>query len=302
MRPSVHRDFQLKWRPLAGGLRALLAALLLATVPLRGGSPAPDQPTQETVAAFDRYVQLTEARFDGERRKEGPYLWVDLQPANREEHYRQLRAGHLVIESLKTLDGGKEIECPDGLIHHWIGTVFLPGVTYDRYLAFVQQYDRHQEYFKPDVQQSRILERNGDFFRVFFRFYKKKAMITTVHDTEHDIRYFRLGPTRGGAVTRTTRILDVENPGEKNERPRAPSDDRGYLWRLYTWWRFEERDGGLYVQCESVSLTRSIPFGLGWLVGPFVKSVPRESLTVTLGNTRAVLVPQKPSGQPATSN
>jgi hypothetical protein len=279
----------------ASSLRVLLAAMVLVALPICGGSPAaPDQPTQGTVAAFDRYVRLTEARFESERRKEGPYLWVDLQGANRERYRKQLHAGELVIESLKTLDGGKEIECPDGLIHHWMGTVFLPGVSYDRYLGFVQQYDRHDEYFKPDVQQSRLLERNGDFFRVFFRFYKKKAMITTVHDTEHDIRYFRLSPTRGGTVTRTTKVLDVENPGKESERHRAPSEDRGYLWRLYTWWRFEERDGGLYVQCESVSLTRGIPTGLGWLIGPFVNSVPRESLTVTLGNTRAVLVTTKP--------
>lgn len=279
-----------------GALRAwLLCAILAAALPLRSGSPAaPDQPAADTVAAFHRYVQLTEARFQSEMRKEGPYLWVDLQAPRRERYLQQLRAGELVIESLQTLDGGKEIECPGGLIHHWIGTVFLPGVTYDRYLEFVQQYDRHQEYFKPDVQQSRLLERNGDFFRVFFRFYKKKAMITTVHDTEHDIRYFRLSPARGGAVTRTTKVFDVENPGKDNERHRAPEDDRGFLWRLDTWWRFEERDGGLYVQCESVSLTRSIPTGLGWLVGPFVNSVPRESLTATLGNTRAALVPKRP--------
>jgi hypothetical protein len=54
------------------------------------------------------------------------------------------------------------------------------------------------------------------------------------------------------------------------------------LWRLNTYWSYEERDGGVYVQVESVSLTPSIPYGLGWAVGPYVESIPRESLEFTL--------------------
>ena len=57
------------------------------------------------------------------------------------------------------------------------------------------------------------------------------------------------------------------------------------MWRLNTYWSYEERDGGLYLQIESVSLSRSIPTGLGWAIGPFVESVPRESLEFTLHKT-----------------
>ena len=71
--------------------------------------------------------------------------------------------------------------------------------------------------------------------------------------------------------------------------------DGGYLWRMNTYWRFEERDGGVYVQCESISLTRDIPRGLGWLIEPFVTSIPRESLQDTLGNTRLAVLQRRSS-------
>lgn len=272
----------------------LFALVWLLGCGLSTAEAGADQPGAGTAAAFDRYVQLTAARVEKELRADGPYLWVDLQPPpDRTRHAAALRRGDVVIQSLETRDNGKEIEAPGGIIHHWIGTVFVPGVTLDQYLGFVQDYDRHQQYFTPYVQRSRLLERDGDFFRVFLRFHKTKAGVTAVHDTRHDVRYLRLSATRGGSATKTTEILDVDNPGAPDEKHRSADADRGYLWRLDTWWRFDERDGGLYVQCESVSLSRSIPFGFGWLVGPFVKSIPRESLTFTLGQTRGWLTKKK---------
>jgi len=271
---------------------AAITAVLLAPPRLGGVTVAmPDQPGTETVAAFERYVQLTETRFQSELRKEGPYLWVDLQAASREKHQKQLRAGEVVIESLQTLDGGKVIAAPDAEIHHWIGTVFIPGTTLDEYLAFVQDYNHHQQHFKPDVARSQLLGRQGDDFRVFFRFYKSKFGITAVHDTWHDIRYFRLSSARAGSRTHTTRILDVQDYGKPSEKHRSAEDDRGYLWRLHTWWRFEERDGGVYVQSESVTLTRSVP----WIAKPFVSGMPREQLTRTLVAARTAMSKATPA-------
>lgn len=270
---------------LTQAIRGAVAVALFLASPLNGGLAAPDQPAAEAQAAFDRYVRLTEARIAGELRKDGPYLWVDLDAVSRQKYHQQLRNGEVVVESLQTLDGGKPIEAPDVKIHHWIGTVFIPGATLDRYLAFVQDYNRHQEHFKPDVARSQLLERKGDDFRVFFRFYKSKFGITAVHDTWHDIRYFRLSPARGGSRTHTTRVLDVQDYGKPGEKHRSAEDDRGYLWRLNTWWRFEERDGGVYVQSESVTLTRSVP----WIAKPFVSGMPREQLTRTLVASRTAL-------------
>jgi hypothetical protein len=270
-------------------LAVTLAGWLLLAAPV-----VASELKQETIAAFDRYVGLTEARIDAELAKGTPFLWVDgLPDARRAATYAQLRAGHVMIERLETLDDGKPIHVPDGLIHHWIGTVFIPGATLAQTLALVQDYDRHQQYYHPDVMRSKLLAHTGNDYRIYLRFYKKKVL-TSVLDTEHEVHYTVVDATHAWSRSRSTRINEVEDAGEANERLKPEGHDRGFLWRIYTYWRFEQKDGGTYVECQSVSLTRSIPTGLGWLIGPYVESVPRESLTFTLGATRAALA-HKPS-------
>jgi len=230
-----------------------------------------------TVAAFDRYVAATEIRT----RAPTPALWIDQLPdEGQREAHTELQAGHVFVERLTTRDGGREIEVPGGLIHHWIGTVFVPGTSTAQAVRLLQDYDHHAELFAPMVQRSRTLSKEGDHFTVFLRFYQKKG-ITVIVNSDHDARFTQLAAGLVAARIVSTRIQEVENPGP-NEREKPVGHDGGYLWRLNTYWRFVERDDGVYVQCESVTLTRGIPFGLGWLIGPFVTSIPRESLTFTL--------------------
>jgi hypothetical protein len=118
---------------------------------------------------------------------------------------------------------------------------------------------------------------------------KQKHVITVVMDTAYDIEFGRIDAGHGWSISRSTQIDEVENAGTKKEHVLSPADQHGFLWRLNSYWTFEERDGGLYIQVESVSLTRSIPSGLGWVIGPFVESVPRESLEFTLRATRNAL-------------
>jgi hypothetical protein len=238
-----------------------------------------------TVAAFDRYVKATEARAAEQRE----FLWVDSLPAaQRKNRIAELRAGTLLIERLTTLDNGREIPIPDGLVHHWVGTVFAPGATVNEAVALLQDYNRHAEIYRPAVVQSRLLNRRGDRFQVFLRFSMTKV-ITVVVNSEHDAQFVREGPDRARSRIFSTRIAQVEDAGTPDERELPVGQDGGYLWRLYTYWRFLERDGGTYVQCESISLTRGIPFGFGWMIKPFVTSIPRESLEFTLETTRKTL-------------
>jgi hypothetical protein len=201
-----------------------------------------------------------------------------------------------VIERLETLDGGKKIQVPGGLIHHWIGTVFIPGATLAQTLALEEDYDHHQDFFRPDVTRSKVLRHEGSDFVVQLRFYKKK-IITTVLDTEHHVHYRAVDSTKEWSRSYTTRIQEVVDPGESGERLEQEGHDRGFLWRMNTYWRFEEKDGGTYVESQSVSLTRDIPTGLGWLVGPMVNSIPRESLTFTLATTRTAVLGRIASGK-----
>jgi hypothetical protein len=127
--------------------------------------------------------------------------------------------------------------------------------------------------------------RDGDRFTFFLRFVMKKVITVTVN-SDHEAVFRRPAADRAEGWIHSTRIAEVENAGTPGEREKPIGDDGGYLWRLNTYWRLLARDGGLYIHCESVSLSRGIPFGFGWVVGPFVTSIPRESLTFTLETTR----------------
>lgn len=244
----------------------------------------------QTVAAFERYVRITEARIDGEvAGDERRFIFVDTLPDDtRRARLAALTSGKLVIERLHTREAGRVIEAPDGLIHHWLGVVFVPHGTRAGAEALLRDYDHHAEIYQPAIQRSRILERDGDSYRVFLRFFMKKVISVTV-DSDHLARFTRVDERRSYSRVVSTRVQEVQHAGTPSERELPVGDDGGYLWRINSYWRFLERDGGVYVQCESVTLSRGIPFGLGWVVGPFVTSIPRESLTFTLETTRRVL-------------
>jgi hypothetical protein len=236
--------------------------------------------------AFNKYVQLTEERIAKELRPGGAFLMVESLPAGgRNAAYSALRNGELRIEHLETRDNGRAIDCPGGMIHHWVGIMFVPGATLEKALRLVEDYDHHAEVYAPQVVRANVISHAGDDFHVFMRLRQKK-IVTVVLDTEHDAHYNRLDATREESSSVSTRVQQVEDAGSPGERVLPEGRDDGFLWRINTYWRFLERDGGVYIQSESVSLTRNIPTGLGWLIGPFIESIPRELLQATLDNTR----------------
>ena len=233
------------------------AAVALACTPL---SAAELQP--RTAAAFDRYVQAAEAHM-----RPASFLWIDgLTEAERQQKRSELEKGLVVMQRLEVKDAGKEIDIPGGLVHHWIGAVFVPGATVDKAVALMQDYNRHADIFKPAITRSAITNRSGDLFHVALRFQMKK-IITVVVNTDNEARFTRLGVDRVQSRITSQRIAEVEDPDTPGEQEKPVGQDGGYLWRLYTYWHFLERDGGTYVQCEAISLTRSIPVGFRWLIG-----------------------------------
>jgi hypothetical protein len=266
-------------------LALALACLAVAAAPGVELRPA-------TNAAFDRYVALTDQRNSLELKTGKDLLWIDSLPSgDRAKAYAELKQGQVKMSKLETRDGGAEIAVPDGMIHHWVGLAFIPGAHVDDVLAILEDYDRHSTFYAPDVVRSKIESRDGDHFRVLLRFRRHKV-VTVVLDTEHDVRYFRDSATAHSRSS-TVRISQVENPDKSDERLKPAGNDDGFLWRMDTWWRVVERDGGVYVQSEVVSLTRDIPTGLAWMVKPFVTSIPQESLEFTMEATRKAVVGRK---------
>jgi hypothetical protein len=232
------------------------------------------------IGAFDRYAEQRESQIRSELRDPSRFLWIDRLPeAAKAKAYNDARAGKVVIDS------GKRTDVPKGIIHHWTGVAFIPGVKLNDTLRFVQDYNNHAAHYSPDVLKSKLVSQNGNNYKIYLRFLKKKV-ITVVLDTYHDVTYDYINAQFAASTGRTTRISEVDYPGTSSEKVLEPGDGQGFLYKLDTYWRFTERDNGTYVQCETISLSRDIPYGLGFLIGRFINSVPQESLSFTLARTR----------------
>jgi len=266
-----------------GGLVALTAATIVSV------SAVPDNVRPEAARAFDRYVQLTEMRLEGEINGTSPLLWIDRQPAAvRSSLLTSLDRGEVVSARLQTRDGNKSINADGALIHHWVGTVLLPGVRLDRVRPVVQDYNRYAEWFGPLIQRARVMSRAGDHFQVAMRTEMRKILTVTV-DADYSIDYRPIGTNALFVRSLAKAIHMVDSPGTASER-RTPADQTfGFLWRLNTYCAFKEVAAGTYEQCESVSLTRDVPFGLGPIVRPLVSGIPRETLEFTLGQVRKLV-------------
>jgi hypothetical protein len=271
----------------------LLALQILVFCPAGAGEPAPAKLKKETQEAFERYVKLTGTRNEAELQRGTGLLWIDDLPEGpRAEAYAALKRGEVRMQKLETRENGQPIRCPGGMIHHWTGVVFIPGAKLEDVLSVLENYDKHAVYYAPDVERSKLESREGDHFRVFLRFRRHK-IVTVVLNTEHEIQYFHNAPGKAHSRSSAVRIAQVENAGKSDEREKTPGDDDGFLWRMETWWRMEERDDGVYVQSEVVSLTRDIPALFRWMIEPFVTSIPKESLTFTLEATRKAVEGRK---------
>lgn len=245
----------------------------------------------QTLSAFQNYVKVSEARIAQEERNPAAFLYFDQLPQpQRNQIISSLHQGQVFVKQLVTRDAsGRPIVTPGGLIHHWLGIIFIRGATMSQTLDTVQDYNQQQRYYRPEVIRSRLISRQGNDFKVYLRLQEKKVITITL-DTDHDVDYTRLDAAHWFSRSYSTRIQEVENAGEADEHLLPVGHDGGFLWHINSYWRFEERDGGIYVECESISLTRDIPTGFGWLVGPFVTSIPEDSLRQTLIQTRAAVL------------
>lgn len=252
----------------------------------------------ETVAAFDHYVRVTEARMNDDLENDH-FLAIDrLSDPRRQKAYDRIQHGEVYLEQLRTLDNGHPIRVPSGMIHHWVGVIFIPGATLSDVLAVLRDYDNHKNIYKPDIRESKLLEQNETGSKVYLQFYNK-SIVTVVMNVNFDVEYTEFGSSRSQSASRSTRIAEVENVGKPNERERPVGKDHGYLWRLNSYWRVEEKDGGVYVQNESVALTRTVPVLLAWLINPLVKSIPRGVISNLLLRTREAVL--KAQGSAAAS-
>ena len=250
-----------------------VAVMLL---PGRASAEAP----ATAVATFNSYVGAVETRLAGQHRAADGFLAGE---AGSEEGRARLRRGEVLVEQVTPPEGA---ELPGALLHHWRGTAFAPGATAADFERILRDFGGYAQIFAPQVLQAKTVAQDGDHVEGWMRV-RERHVITVVLDSTYDVRFGRLDAEHGFSASRSTRVAEVDGAGTASERALRPGEEHGFLWRMNTYWSWEERDGGLYLQVESVSLTRGIPVGLGWAVRPFVESIPRESVEFTLRAARS---------------
>lgn len=267
-----------RWRRL--GAAAILLAIAAAAV-LHA-----DAPGKDALAGWDAYVAAVEKRVDAElAAPSGPFLVLDgFERGTREEALAQLRKDEVFVTRMPP-PGAASAHVHDALLHHWLGAVLVRGSTVERLIAFVQDYDHHAGVYA-DVIAARTLARDGDLFKIFLKLQRSRFTIDVFYDTEHEVVYRSHGADRASSRSRATKITELERAGSPQERAKTSEEDRGYLWRLNSYWRFRAVPEGVIVECESVSLSRTVPWLVRVVVGRFIDSVPRDSLRQTLTDMR----------------
>jgi hypothetical protein len=235
--------------------------------------------TQETARAFDRYVQAAESRMAQDSRSEH-FLRMDAMPDIK----AKVRGGELPI--LPGSNRGADDQVPGGLLQDWVGMVFIPGATVEQVKDALQDYDSYSIFYRPKVIASKALFHHDDQYDIMLRLYEKH-ILTVVLNTEYHVQYGMVDPRRMIVTSRSTRIAEVTDPKRSYTQEQPVGNDSGFLWRLNSYWRFEAGDGGVYGECEAISLSRNVPLGLGFMLRGFLEQFPRDSMLNTLKGTKA---------------
>jgi hypothetical protein len=237
---------------------------------------------QQALVAWENYIASVKVHMQERLTGKSPFLWVDEDPMRR----HRLNSGEIVVSPV---GNSHPLPVSHGLIHHWIGAVFIPGATIQDLSAVVGDYGRYSEIYRPTLIKAELLDSTGDEQKFSILWVQRVLLVTAAFYSELDSHDVALNSRQGYMTFSTTRVQQIENYGEKDERRLAPGEGSGYLWRLISFARFEERDGGLYLELEVIGLSKDLPGPLRLLLKPIIDHVPRQALTVKLDQTRQAI-------------
>jgi len=262
---------------------------------------------QDTIQAFDQYVKVTEEERAARIRKSGAFLWIDSQEEPlRQQLHEKLARGEVVSKHLETRDDNRPIRIPHGLLHHWVGTIFIPGATLPQTITLMENYPTYPQLFNFGVQRSKVLAQEKNHSQVQLRMFRE-ARSPVFYNVDLDDRYFRVDERHGYLRSRSTRIAELADVGKPTEHELPVGDDRGLLWRLNLDWSCQEENGGVFLQIELIALSRGVPAIIAWLANPYVQRIPQEYLEKVLqamrsgvaAQTTSHTTPQSPSRSPS---
>lgn len=236
----------------------------------------------QTARAFDEYARSVEQQLEARWSGKQPFLSLDEFSDERSNVLK----GAVYI---RPGNPDNPISVPHGLIHDWIGTIFIPNVTAHKVIEVLQDFNDHSKIYA-DIVRSRLIGQNGGEVSGEWRLRRTSPFLTLVLDVPEHEFYTQLSPGKWICRAYAKDISEIEDPEEKDERKLPPGKGQGFLWRLYGYWSLQETDGGVLTECRTLSLTRDVPAAVAWIAKPFLQNVPRESLAATLKSTRAAAI------------
>lgn len=236
----------------------------------------------ETVAAWDDYVQSVTASLQGRVRPGGSFLWTAENP----DRVAEVRKGEIIVAPAPARN---PLKVPGGLIHHWVAAAFIPNVKLNDVLDVTRDYDRYQEFYQPSVIASKAITRGDtdDYFSM--RLMNKALFLKTMLDADYQSTNVRLDDRRFYSLSRSTRVQEIEDYNQPAEHRFPEGEGSGYIWKLFNVVRMEERSDGVYLEMETLALSRDIPVALRFAVDPIVRRVSHNSMVTSIKQTEAAI-------------
>jgi hypothetical protein len=235
----------------------------------------------ETVQQWEEYVKMADARHV-DQLAQGTFLLSDKIPGQT----TKLRNGAVVVAPAAP---HVPLRVQSGLIHDWTGAVFIPNIKMDDVLPVVRDYDRYKNYYHPNVIDSWWIATSGSKDQFAMVIMNKSVVAKTALDADYQVCYTHLDEHRWYSVADTTRIQEIAGYDTPEQSVLPENHGTGLIWRLHSITRFEQRDGGVYVELEAIALSRDIPAALRLFVDPIVRRVSRSSITTSLQQTAAAV-------------
>jgi hypothetical protein len=264
--------------PHSGGFHAF-ALLLIPLIAILSPATVNAATLESTTSkAWEDYVGAANMRMEQSLGPGKTFLWVD----EASDRLSKVRAGEIVVSPVGTEN---PIKVPSGLIHDWVGAVFIRGVTLANVQQVVRDYAQYKVLYKPAVVDSKVIATGQTTDRFSMLLMNNSFFLKTALDTEYESCYVPVDDRRGYSLARTTRIQEIDEYGSPAQRTLHEGEGTGILWRLFSITRYVERDGGVYLEIEAIGLSRDIPASLRWVVAPIVRHISRGSLSLSLRQT-----------------
>ena len=235
--------------------------------------------TPEALTAWRDYIRAARDSMEQHLHPGSHFLDIDED----QESLRRLRTGEILVSPVGAR-GLKKV--PSGTIHDWVGTAFIEHARLADVLSVVRDYDHYPEFYRPTVISSKALERKAREDQFSMLLLAKSPFLKSAFDGEYECSYASVGNHRWYSISKTTRMREIESYGEPGQRTLNEQEGHGFIWRLFSLTRYEERDGGVYIELEAIALSRDIPASVRWIVEPIVRRFSRNSLITSLRQTK----------------